>query len=116
MVRGIAVLALISLGAMAATPAQARGLEGFLAGLNGVITAPADPVSHVIQPLEDFVEVPGYPFTGRVLGLVSGTLLAAYRTTAGLLDIALTPLWVVPTLSPEARFEIIPLPDPGRSE
>jgi hypothetical protein len=111
MIRGIAVLALLSLGAMAATPAQARGLSGFLTGVNGVLTAPADPVSHVLQPLEDFAEVPGYPVTGRVLGIVSGTLLAAYRTAAGLLDVAFTPLWVVPTLSPDARFEIIPIPE-----
>jgi hypothetical protein len=90
------------------TPAHAKGFGGFLAGLNGVLTAPADPVRHVISPPEDFDEVPVPEVSGRVLGIFSGTLLAGYRAATGALDIALTPLWVIPTLSPEPGIKLIP--------
>jgi hypothetical protein len=101
---------------LAASPVRAAGLEGLLLGLNGILTAPADPVSHVVVPLEDFAELPAHQVTGRLLGIVSGTLLATYRVVAGAFDVALTPLWVVPTLSPEPRFRILPLLEDERQE
>jgi hypothetical protein len=61
------------------------------------------------------VEVPGYPVTGSLLGIVSGTLLGAYRIATGAADIAFTPLWVVPTLSPEARIELLVI-EPSKKE
>ncbi len=42
--------------------------------------------------------------TGRIFGLFSGTALGVYRIFMGATDIALSPLWVFPAMSPEARW------------
>lgn len=107
MIRALSV-ALGALVLAGASPASAKGCGGFLAGLNGVLTAPADPIRHIVFPPEDFDEVPVPAVSGRLLGIFSGTLLAGYRAATGALDIALTPLWVMPTLSPEPGIVLIP--------
>src|SRR6185503_19817156 len=100
-VRRFSTLSLLAIGLAAPGVAPAAGLEGLAAGVNGLLTAPADPIAYLIEPPEYFDEVPLPQLSGRVLGVVSGTMLAAKRAGLDVLDIALTPLWVVPTLSPE---------------
>ncbi len=72
-------------------------------GLNGILTAPADPVMSVVQPPKQMIDAPG----GRFLGLFTGTLLSGYRIGMGVFDILLAPL---PSLmmSPVPRFKLIP--------
>jgi hypothetical protein len=100
----------VSLG-LAAPAAQARGVDGLLRGLNGIVTAPADIVSHVVDPPEDYDEIPAPEFSGRVLGVFSGSILGAYRALTGAIDVALTPLVIIPNLSPEPRYDIVPFYD-----
>lgn len=88
--------------------ARAEGVNNLLVGINGLLTFAADPVMGVISPPEDFEELPGHQVTGRVLGLFSGTLMGGYRAMMASVDIIFTPMWVFPTLSPQARFELIP--------
>jgi hypothetical protein len=92
----------------AGASANAEGVNNLLAGFNGLLTFPADPVMATVDPPEDFDDLWGAPVTPHAAGLVQGTLLMIYRATMGVLDIAFFPLWVFPTLSPEARYEIIP--------
>ncbi len=72
-------------------------------GLNGILTAPADPVMSVVQPPKQMKDAPG----GRFLGLFTGTLLSVYRISVGFFDIVLAPLPSV-VISPEPRFKLIP--------
>jgi hypothetical protein len=105
-----AILAAAALCIVAATPGSARsaGVDGLLMGINGVLTFPADPIVDMIFPPEDLEEVPGHAVVGYPLGLVYGTGLGLYRLTSGVIDILLTPLWVVPELSATPRFDVIP--------
>ncbi len=105
-----AIVAAATLWIVAAIPSSARaaGLDGLLMGINGVLTWPADPIVDMIFPPEDLEEVPGHAVFGYPLGLVYGTGLAGYRLTSGIIDILLTPLWVVPELSATPRFDVIP--------
>jgi hypothetical protein len=105
------MLAVIVWIGLAALPVQARGIDGLLRGLNGIVTAPADLVSHVVSPPEDYDEIPAPELSGRVLGVFSGSILGAYRALTGALDVALTPLWVIPNLSPEPRYDLVPYYD-----
>jgi hypothetical protein len=99
-------------GAFAVTEEEDEPLElptavnNILAGLNGILTAPADPVMAAVQPLDEFVDE--LQSDAHVIGLLQGTLLMPYRLVMGTLDIAFAPFWVFPTLSPPARYEIIP--------
>jgi len=98
-------LALVS---SSTSPARADGFNSLFAGINGVITAPVDPVYDVLFVPEDLQDMPLREVSGRVVGLLLGSGVGLYRLTFGALDVALFPLWVVPTLSPEAKFELIP--------
>ncbi len=85
-----------------AAPAEANGWNNFKAGLQGIIQFPADPVIHIYSPPEDFIdELPAF---ARILGVFSGTALGVYRIAMGATDIVLSPFWVFPTMSPEARW------------
>jgi len=79
----------------------------FLTGFNGLVTSPADPVMNVVDPPEEYTEFPGGPVTGRFFGMVQGTLMFAYRSGTGLLDMVLSPIPIV-VLSPEPRYQPIP--------
>ena len=80
----------------------------FLAGVNGVITWPADPVMLAVRPTEEMRSMPGGVVTGPVTGFFAGTLLGVYRFVTGSLDIALCPLSFFPMFSPEPRYQLIP--------
>ena len=105
--RTTALGALALLLSLTPAPASATGLNNFYAGVQGLATFLADPVMDVIYPPEAYEDLPLYPVTGRVFGLVSGTLLGAYRLAMGAFDVALTPLWILPTMSPAPRWELI---------
>ena len=78
-----------------------------LAGLNGLITWPADPVMRVVHVSEAFEDAPLAPVTGRFLGLGGGLLLGVYRLTMGVLDIVFQPVPYMPMLSPVPRYKVI---------
>jgi hypothetical protein len=80
----------------------------FLAGVNGVITWPADPVMLAVEPTEEMRDMPGGVVTGPVVGFFAGTLLGAYRLGTGALDMVLCPLSFFPMFSPEPRYQVIP--------
>jgi hypothetical protein len=94
-----------------AAPARSAGLEGLALGINGLLTFIADPIVEAVAPPEDFEDFPGNEVFRYPFGFISGTLLGTYRAFAGAVDVALTPLWIVPTLSPEPRFDLIPFRD-----
>jgi hypothetical protein len=80
----------------------------FLAGVNGVITWPADPVMLAVEPTDEMRSMPGGVVTGPVTGFFAGTLLGVYRLVTGTMDIALAPLSFFPMFSPEPRYQLIP--------
>ena len=83
-------------------------LNNVLAGINGLLTAPADPLMSFVDPPSEFGRIWGAPETPHFLGFFQGVVVMPYRIVMGALDIAFAPFWVFPTLSPEARYEIIP--------
>jgi len=90
-------------------PAHAHdrgGMNGFMYGLNGVLTAIADPFAGFADPPSHYDALPLHQVTGRVLGFVEGLGLGVYRATSGVVDMVAAPLYVVPTIGPKARFEI----------
>jgi len=80
----------------------------FLAGANGVITWPADPVMLAVRPTEEMRSMPGGVVTGPVIGFLAGTLQGVYRLVTGSLDLVLAPLSFFPMFSPEPRYQVIP--------
>jgi len=87
---------------------RAEGFNSLLAGINGVLTAPADIVHETIEPPSLFEELPAAPVSTHFLGVFAGIFAAIDRIGWGVLDIALSPVWIAPTLSPEPVVEIIP--------
>ena len=80
----------------------------FLAGANGIITWPADPVMLAVRPTDEMRSMPGGVVIGPVTGFLAGTLQGVYRLVTGTLDIALCPLSFFPMFSPEPRYQVIP--------
>jgi hypothetical protein len=80
----------------------------FLAGVNGLITWPADPVMLAVRPTDEMRSMPGGVVTGPVTGFFAGTLLGIYRLATGALDVTLCPLSFFPMFSPEPRYQVIP--------
>ena len=106
--RSVAVVA-CALTLLVSTAAHGEGFNNLFAGLNGlanVLLAP-DPLIGIMEPPEEFEDVPLPQVTGRVLGFGAGMVMMGYRATMAVLDIVLVPFWVFPTLSPEPRFEMI---------
>jgi hypothetical protein len=94
-----------------AAPATAHahpngGMRGFMHGLNGVLTAVADPFAGFADPPSHYDALPLHQVTGRVFGFVEGVGLGVYRATMGVVDMVAAPLFVVPQIGPKARFEI----------
>lgn len=96
------------------SPAQAEGASGAqqaLVGLNGTVTAVADPVLGLLEA-DDRFDLPGnfapVEFvTDRVVGLFTGTFTGVKRLATGVVDLplALTP---IDGLSPNPRFIVVP--------
>ena len=104
--RSVAVVA-CALTLFLSTAAGAEGFNNLFAAINGLATFPADPVMGVVDPPDDFEDIPLAQVTGRVLGLGAGCVMMVYRASTAVLDIAFMPFWVFPTLSPEPRWELI---------
>ena len=96
-----------ALGGAPAAPAQAEGMNNLLAGMNGLITFPADFAMGPVDPPKVATELPGAVVTGPIIGLFSGILLGVYRASMAVVDIAFSPFVVFPTLSPQPRYEIV---------
>jgi hypothetical protein len=79
--------------------------ERFLTGLNGVVTAPADPPMAAVEPPKA-LDKAGY--VRHPLGFASGILLMGYRTFTGAVDFTLAPFPKLPVLSPVPRYQLIP--------
>ncbi len=98
------VLALAGAGA-----SRAEGFNNFVAGLNGIVTAPADPVMMALEPPAAFDDLPErWYWTAYPMGAITGILFMTYRAAMGVWDVVLTPFWVFPTLSPEANWDLAP--------
>lgn len=78
------------------------------AGLNGLVTFPADPVMLTVEGDEVF----GSPVSGRVLGFGAGIMQGIYRAVMGVSDIALAIVPTMPMLSPVPRFKLLPFEHP----
>jgi hypothetical protein len=76
-----------------------------LTGLNGIVTAPADPVAATINPPKAF-DKGGY--VRRPLGFGSGFLQMLYRTFQGCVDLGLAVVPGIPVVSPVPRYKLIP--------
>jgi hypothetical protein len=92
----------------AGVSAKAEGVNNLMAGINGLVTFPADPVMSFIEPPEEMEDMIGAPALPHFVGFFQGVLLSGYRAMMGAFDIVLFPFWVFPTLSPEARINIYP--------
>ncbi len=107
------LLALAALAALLSVPAAAQAAKGkiyqnLIGAANNLITFPAEPIMHIIEPPNDFEEMPGAVVTSRFMGLFSGTAMMIYRVTGAVYDIVVAPFYIFPVLSPEPRWEIIP--------
>jgi len=80
----------------------------FLAGVNGLITWPADPVMLAVRPTDDMRAMPGGVVTGPVVGFLAGTLQGVLRLVTGTLDVAFCPFSFFPMFSIEPRYKLIP--------
>jgi len=107
MLRFVAAVLAIGLS-LAPQPARADGVNSLLAGVNGLLTAPIDLGYEAVYPPVSLEELPLAPASSHFLGFFSGVFTAISRVGYGVLDIALTPVWIVPTLSPRPVVEIIP--------
>jgi hypothetical protein len=108
--RARAVALAVVLGfALAQLPAvSARAdLNSFLAGLNGLLTFPADPVMDAISPSPQIKGLPG-KYTEHAVGFAGGICYGIYRAWLGAADVALAPLWIFPTLSPKPHWDLVP--------
>lgn len=76
-----------------------------LTGLNGIVTAPADPVAATIDPPKAF-DKGGY--VRRPLGFGSGFIQMLYRTFQGCVDLGLAVVPGIPVVSPVPRYKLIP--------
>ena len=106
--RRLSACMLVLIALAFSTPARAEGLNNLYAGINGILTFPADPVVMVVTPPEDWEDMPGHAVTARLLALPAGILLGTYRASMAVFDIVLFPFWAFPTMSPEPRWALIP--------
>ena len=80
----------------------------FVAGFNGILTFPADPVAFTIEGDEVFSQLPAPSVTGRIVGFPAGLLQGLYRAVMGTCDVALAVVPGVPMLSPVPRYKLLP--------
>ena len=72
-----------------------------LAGWQGVALGPVDPFAFALDPPEGFEDLPFSVVSAPFMGFVSGIFMGAFRIGMGVLDLAFSPLYVFPVLSPE---------------
>jgi hypothetical protein len=76
-------------------------------GLNGVLTAPADPVLFSLEGDEVFADLWMPAVTGRVMGFFAGLCQMPYRAMMGAFDAAFAWAPYLTPVSPVPRFEIL---------
>lgn len=85
-----------------------RAMNKLAAGLNNMITAPADPVMFAIEGNEVFEDF-WYPqVTGRMAGFLVGCFQMPYRLITGAFDFVTFPITPMIMVSPAPRFHLIP--------
>lgn len=107
----LATLALLGF----ASPAVA-GTDDFVAGVNGVVTAPFDVVFGLAEPVRLVDARFANPVTDRVTGLGVGVKNAVVRAGTGLFDIATFLCPVFDARSPEARVVVFSVAAPASAE
>lgn len=98
-----------------ASPAVA-GTDDFVAGVNGVVTAPFDVVFGLAEPVRLVDARFANPVTDRVTGLGVGVKNAVVRAGTGLFDIATFLCPVFDARSPEARVVVFSVAAPASAE
>jgi hypothetical protein len=76
-------------------------------GLNGVLTAPADPVMFTLEGDEVFKDLWMPAVTGRVMGLFAGLCQMPYRAMMGAFDAAFAWAPYLKPVSPVPRFKLL---------
>jgi hypothetical protein len=79
--------------------------ERALTGLNGLLTAPADPPMAAVHPPEALEKA---SYARRPLGFASGILLMGYRVLTGAVDLGFALVPKMPVTSPVPRYKLIP--------
>ena len=78
--------------------------ESLGTGLNGMLTAIADPLHGLIEGSG----VTDTPLASNLIGLVSGTFTAGARFIAGGTDVLTAFIPETPNLSPKPRYSLVP--------
>jgi len=92
----------------APVPARAEGgMDGFMMGLNGVLTSVVDPFANLADPPDRYDGAPLPEVTGRVLGFIEGIGVGAFRAASGVVDMVAAPFGQVPSVRPEPRFALV---------
>ena len=121
----LAVLS-FSLLAIRTTPARAEFGEDladygtavgtqFLVGLNGVLTAVADPFLYAWSPPDDVQDFAVPEVTSRALGFFGGVAMAGFRAFTGGYDMACA-IFPVEEMSPEPEVMLFPGVEPASGE
>lgn len=77
-------------------------------GLNGLLTAPADPVMFTIEGDEVFEDLWQPQVTGRFFGFFAGVFQMPYRMLTGSFDLAFSWVPYLYMVSPVPRFKLLP--------
>ena len=77
-------------------------------GLNGILTAPADPVYFAMDGSEVFSTFPAPKFTGPVVGVFAGVAQMTYRVFTGVFDVTLSWVPFLYMQSPPPRIDLLP--------
>lgn len=77
-------------------------------GLNGVLTAPADPVFFAMEGSEVFSTFPAAKFTGPVVGVFAGVAQMTYRVFTGVFDVTFSWVPFLYMQSPVPRVDLVP--------
>ena len=76
-----------------------------LTGLNGLVTAPADPVMATMSPPKAFAKS---TYLQRPLGFGAGLMQMLYRSFSGAVDLGFAIFPELPVVSPVPRYKLIP--------
>ena len=77
-------------------------------GVNGVLTAPADPVYLAMEGSQVFDKLPAATYTGPVIGVFAGIAQMSYRIFTGTFDIAFSWVPFLYMQSPLPRVTVLP--------
>ncbi|HJO24788.1 MAG: hypothetical protein GY772_27460 [bacterium] len=77
-------------------------------GVNGMLTAPADPVYFAMEGSEVFSSLPASTYTGPVVGVFAGIGQMAYRVFTGTFDFAFSWVPFLYMQSPVPRVTLLP--------